>query len=75
MAEVDLDIRTEGFPRRHELIMENWEELPVGDTLRITNDHDPRPLYYQFDAEFKGKFEWEYEKEGPEAWVVNIRKV
>ncbi|MEE9151174.1 MAG: DUF2249 domain-containing protein [Thermoplasmata archaeon] len=39
------------------------------------NDHDPKPLYYQFEAEQKGKFEWEYEKEGPIDWIVKIKRV
>ncbi|HJX12477.1 MAG TPA: DUF2249 domain-containing protein [Dehalococcoidales bacterium] len=76
MAKVeDLDIRSIVPPRRHELIMEKWQALPPGDTLRITNDHDPRPLRYQFEAEYKGKFAWQYEQQGPQDWIVAIKKV
>lgn len=76
MANVEnLDLRSVMPPRRHELIFEKWEALPTGDTLRITNDHDPKPLRYQFDAEYRGKFEWEYEQTGPTDWIVAIKKV
>jgi uncharacterized protein (DUF2249 family) len=36
---------------RHELIFENWNALKPGETLKIINDHDPKPLRYQFEAE------------------------
>jgi uncharacterized protein (DUF2249 family) len=35
---------------------------------------DLRPLRYQFEAEQNGKFEWEYEQEGPVDWIVNIKR-
>jgi hypothetical protein len=72
---VDLDLRQIMPFERHELIFEKWEALPVGDTLRITNDHDPKPLRYQFEAEYKGKFEWQYEQQGPVDWIVAIKKI
>ena len=70
----ELDLRALPPAKRHALIFETWEALPAGDTLRITNDHDPKPLRYQFEAEYTGTFEWKYEQEGPVDWVVNIRK-
>jgi len=53
---VDLDLRKIMPFERHELIFEKWDGLKSGQTLRITNDHDPKPLHYQFDAEYKGKY-------------------
>lgn len=50
---------------RHDKIFEIWETLNPGQILRIINDHDPKPLPYQFEAEFKDKYEWEYEKTTP----------
>jgi uncharacterized protein (DUF2249 family) len=47
--------------------------LQPGEILRIINDHDPKPLYYQFAAEQKGKFEWQYEQRGPVDWIANIK--
>lgn len=46
-----------------------------GQSLRIINDHDPKPLCYQFEAEQKGRFEWEYEQRGPKDWIVKIKRL
>ncbi len=43
--------------------------------MRIINDHDPKPLWYQFEVEYKGKYRWDYEKEGPKDWIVKIKKI
>lgn len=42
--------------------------------MRLVNDHDPKPLYYQFAAERPGTFDWEYQEQGPEVWKVLITK-
>ena len=72
---VELDLRTIMPFERHELIFQKWDSLKPGETLRITNDHDPKPLRYQFEAEYKDQYEWEYEQEGPKDWVVKIKKI
>ena len=70
-----LDVRTEIPKRRHELIFEVFHELPAGSAYVLVNDHDPKPLYYQFEAEHAGTFSWEYLEEGPEVWRVRIGRV
>lgn len=60
---------------RHDKIFEVWDSLDVGDEIQLTNDHDPRPLHYQFMMEHEGEFEWESEERGPREWVATIRKV
>ncbi len=67
-----LDVRTEIPKRRHELIFETFAELDPGATYVLVNDHDPKPLRYQFEAENAGEFSWEYLEEGPEVWRVRI---
>ncbi len=69
-----LDLRPLPAAERHKMIFQKWEALPSGEVLRIINDHDPKPLYYQFEAEEKGKFEWQYEQQGPVDWIVNIKR-
>ncbi|MCL4378451.1 MAG: DUF2249 domain-containing protein [Actinobacteria bacterium] len=69
-----LDLRVLPPFERHEKIFEFWENLKAGETLRIINDHDPKPLHYQFEAEQKDRYEWEYEQSGPKDWIVNIKK-
>ncbi|HEX7353943.1 MAG TPA: DUF2249 domain-containing protein [Mycobacteriales bacterium] len=70
-----LDVRTEIPRRRHELIFETFGDLATGDTYVLVNDHDPKPLRYQFEAENAGEFSWEYLEEGPEVWRVRIGRV
>ena len=41
----------------------------------LVNDHDPKPLYYQFAAEHEGEFSWGYLEEGPDVWRVRIGRV
>lgn len=71
---VELDLRPIPIFERHDKIFERWNSLKPGETLKITNDHDPKPLRYQFMVEYKDQFEWEYLQEGPKDWVVNIKR-
>lgn len=71
-ADQALDVRTEAPARRHELIFSTWQALPVGEAFVLVNDHDPKPLYYQFAAEHADEFSWEYLEEGPEVWRVRV---
>jgi DUF438 domain-containing protein len=72
---VELDLRPLHPFERHDKIFEVWETLKPGQSLRIINDHDPKPLHYQFQAEQKGKFEWHYEERGPKDWRVRIDRI
>ncbi|MDP3788996.1 MAG: DUF2249 domain-containing protein [Candidatus Omnitrophota bacterium] len=70
-----LDLRPLPPFERREKIFQAWGNLIPGQTLRIINDHDPKPLRYQFEAEYKNMYEWQYEKEGPKYWIVKIKKI
>ena len=72
---IQLDLKKLSMPDRHSRIFNSWEELKAGDTLIITNDHDPKPLWYQFEVEYKGKYNWEYEQKGPKDWIVKIKRI
>lgn len=71
----ELDVR--GYPpaQRHPVIFATFHALEPGQAFILVNDHDPKPLYYQFAAEHAGRFEWEYLERGPAAWRVRIGKV
>lgn len=70
--DLELDVRSEPPTRRHALIFETWGRLAPGDAFVLVNDHDPKPLYYQFSAEHPGAFSWDYLEQGPEVWRVRI---
>lgn len=72
--EVILDVRKIPLIERHDRIFESFDDLPGGSILVIINDHDPKPLWYQFSVERENQFTWEYLEQGPEAWRVAIRK-
>lgn len=67
-----LDVRSEPPARRHELIFDTYERLGPGEGFVLVNDHDPKPLYYQFAAEHPDQFDWDYLEEGPQTWRVRI---
>jgi uncharacterized protein (DUF2249 family) len=70
----NLDVRALPPAQRHSLIFETYHRLGQGESFVLVNDHDPKPLYYQFDAEHEGQFTWAYEEQGPEVWRVRIGK-
>ncbi len=69
-----LDVRELPPPQRHALIFATCGKLPIGNAVILVNDHDPKPLYYQFEAEQPGQFSWEYVQSGPEVWQVRITR-
>ena len=69
-----LDVRPLAPRERHPLIFSSFSKLEEGQALVLVNDHDPRPLYYTFQAELPGKFSWDYLEQGPDLWRVAITK-
>lgn len=69
-----LDVRAIPPPQKHPTIFSTFNALGAGESFTLVNDHDPKPLYYQFNAELAGQFEWEYLESGPQVWRVRIGK-
>jgi uncharacterized protein (DUF2249 family) len=69
-----IDVREVPPPQRHPQIFSAFENLAPGEAFILVNDHDPKPLYYQFKFEREGQFTWEYLEEGPTDWRVRIGK-
>lgn len=69
---IEIDVRTIPPRERHPKIFQTFDALASGEALTIVNDHDPRPLRYQFAAERPDTFEWTYLEEGPDVWRVRI---
>ncbi len=67
-----LDIRPVPHSQRHLVIFGKYLELAPGAGFVLLVDHDPKPLYYQFEAEHKDKFTWDYLEEGPQTWRIRI---
>lgn len=67
-----IDVRTIIPRERHPLIFQRLAELNAGEVLRLVNDHNPKPLRYQLEAEYPGQFRWDVVEDGPEQWQIDI---
>ena len=70
-----IDVREIAPRDRHPLIFSTFGRLDAGQALELVNDHDPKPLFYQFNAEMPGEFDWSYLERGPDTWRVAITRV
>ena len=69
-----LDVREMAPKDRHPRIFDAFKALGPGESFILINDHEPRPLLYQFQAEHDGEFEWWPLEQGPQAWRVVVAK-
>lgn len=69
-----IDARAYEPKDKHAKIFDLFISLSVGESMLLINDHDPKPLYYQFAFEYTDRFEWTYQLEGPEVFEVIIKK-
>ena len=70
-----VDVRTLVPMQRHQKIFELVDALAPGKGFVLINDHDPKPLYYQLEAEHPRQFSWTYLERGPEVWRVEIARL
>ena len=72
-----LDVREIPPAERHPKIHDEFEALDSGETLEIVNDHPPKPLFYEMQAEVE-TFDadgYEVDREGPETFVATFPKL
>ncbi|MBX2931411.1 MAG: DUF2249 domain-containing protein [Chitinophagaceae bacterium] len=70
----EFDIRPYPPTERHEMFYKAFADIQAGEAFEFINDHDPKPLYYQMEAESKEPFRWEYIEKGPDVWKVRVIK-
>lgn len=76
MTDQTLDLRDVPPPERHPKIFDAFEALESGEALTLINDHDPRPLYYEMDAEIDD-FDadgYSVEQQGENEFVATLPK-
>ncbi len=71
----EFDVRPYSPAERHDMFYQAFAEIKPGEAFEFINDHDPKPLYYQMEAESKDPFKWEYLEKGPDVWKVRVIKV
>lgn len=70
-----IDVRDMHPRDRHPRIFATFDALAPGEAILLVNDHDPKPLFYQFQAERPGQASWLPQEQGPERWVIRIEKM
>jgi len=71
----EIDVRSLIPAKRHERIFQLVDQLAPGGSFVLVNDHDPKPLYYQLEAEHPKQFSWTYLEKGPQVWRVEIGRL
>lgn len=72
----EIDVRDIPPKNRHPKIMDTFNDMAAGETLTLVNDHDPKPLFYEMQAE-QDTFaadDYEVTQEGPERFVAKFPK-
>ncbi|MFC4450924.1 DUF2249 domain-containing protein [Halorussus aquaticus] len=71
-----LDVREIPPPERHPKIHDAFDELDSGEVLEIVNDHEPKPLFYEMQAEVESfdADSYEVEREGSQKFVAKFPK-
>jgi len=70
----ELDVRPLAPAARHAGIFQTFAALAEGEAFVLVNDHDPKPLLYQFQVEHAGTFNWSVLEAGPARWRVEIQR-
>jgi len=71
----ELDLRQTPRERRHSIVFYAFDELPVGGSFFLVNDHDPQPLRAQMEQLRPGELSWEYELRGPYEFRIRVTRV
>lgn len=74
MTEKQIDLRDVLPMDRHRTVFRTFDELTTGKSFTLVVDHDPKPLFYQFESQRPGVFSWNYSEQGPKVWKVRIEK-
>ncbi len=75
MSAHELDVRPLRKPDKHPAIFQAYAAVPVGESLVLVNDHDPRHLRDEFEVEYPGGYTWDYLAKDPGAWRIRITKL
>lgn len=74
MPDKELDVRLLRKPDKHPTIFRTYDALAVGESFVLVNNHDPKHLHDEFEADHAGSYGWEYLDKGPDMWRIRISK-
>lgn len=75
MPDNELDVRPLRKPDKHPTIFATYQRLSVGESFVLVNNHDPKHLHDEFEADHAGSYDWEYLEKGPAVWRIRITKL
>jgi uncharacterized protein (DUF2249 family)/quercetin dioxygenase-like cupin family protein len=75
MADNELDVRQLRKPDKHPTIFAAYAALAVGESFVLVNNHDPKHLRQEFEADHPDSYGWEYLEKGPAVWRIRITKL
>ena len=67
-----IDLRGMPMDPRHQLLFGTLFGLAVGETMEVTNDHDPSGLSYRLAGEHPGRYGWTWLERGPTDWRFRV---
>jgi uncharacterized protein (DUF2249 family) len=75
MGDHELDVRPLRKPDKHPAVFQAYAAVPVGESLVLVNDHDPRHLRDEFEIEHPGSYTWDYLAKDRGDWRIRITKL
>lgn len=72
-TEDEVDVRQIEKPMRHPLIFKRFDELAVGGSFILVNNHDPKHLRQEFERDHPGTYDWTYLDTGADRRLFRIR--
>jgi uncharacterized protein (DUF2249 family) len=75
VLEPELDVRPLAKPDKHPTIFAAYRGLAPGESFVLVNDHDPRHLRDEFEADHAGSYAWDYLLREPRNWRIKITKL
>ena len=67
-----LDLRGMPMDPRHALLFGTLFGLRPGESMEVTNDHDPSGLSHRLAEEHPGRFAWTWLEQGPVDWRFRV---
>ena len=74
-ATVTLDARTIPPAQRSAQILEAFDRLPLGGTLELSDESDPRALRNEFAQYRPNRFAWDARNLGSGRWTVRLERI
>jgi len=76
MTATTLDLRDVPPADRHPKVHDAFDALDSGEALELVNDHEPKPLFYEMQAEVEAfdADRYEVERRGPTEFVALFPK-